>query len=911
MAVRISMAPAAAATLRGLPRGQRRALAARIDELSRIGLPPRAADGEPIDIPAGDHVLVGLPDERGTALVVLAIHARTRGWAGVVDVARRMSGSWRGGGGMGGWVRDLRRAARSLSRAPGYAVAAVLTLALGIGAAVGVFSVANGVLLQPLPYGDPDRVVTVWSRWVDFDQTWVSYEEYLNYRQQNRTLADAALYFTSSHTFTSTENPEEVRSAVVSPNLFSVLDVAPALGRAFTWEDGDTEAPVVLLGHDVWQRRFAADPAIVGQDVLINGLPFTVLGVMPAGFRVPEDYGSSAPSEVFFTTAIERDAPVQVPQNGGNHGYFMVARVADGAGLPEVESDLRAIAGRLEAEGIYPPEWGFRPVVLPVTRDVAGDAATTLPLLLGACLLVLLIACGNVANLTLARGDGRGREVSVRRALGAGRGRILRELLTESAVIALAAGALGTLLAAVGVRLLLGLSPASVPRSASVGIDPTVLLFALVASALAAILTGWYPARALARNDTAAALSAERGAGGAARGNRMRGLLVAAQMAMAVVLLTASGLMMRTFAGLLQVDLGFVTENVLTARITTPSASYAEPEDVARFWEDLLTRVRALPGVREAGAARLLPLASEMGDAGFNVVGHVTPPGQSTPAEWQFATPGYLEAMRIPVLRGRSFGPDDRRDAPAAMLINRAAVERYFAPGEEPLGARVATFAGDTATIVGIVGDVRHNGMTADIKPRWYRTPAQITSAGTLRRLTLVVRSERDPAALIEPVRAAVHDIDPRVALADVRTLEEVAGSALAQPRFALVLLGAFGALAFALALIGIYGVLAYAVSRRTQEIGLRMALGAAAPDVLRLVVGEGLGMAVAGVSVGVVLALASTRAMDSMLYGVDAQDPTTFVVVPLAFVLVAAVACLVPALRAARVDPGVALRHQ
>jgi predicted permease len=860
-------------------------------------------------VPAGDQLLMCVVHEQTNTVVVVTLVPREATSTGVVgQLARRRIRRLKGGGVMEG-TRQIRYAARSLLKAPGFTLTAVLTLALGIGASTAIFSVANGVLLKPLPYGSPDRVVTIWSQWAGFPKTWVSEPEYVNYWQQNRTLDDVALYFTSSHSFTSPENPELVGSGVVTPNLFDVLQVGPVVGRVFTWEEAMNEAPVVMLGHDVWQRRFNGDRGVVGRDVQVNGMAFTVVGVLPPGFVLPVDFGSSAPSEVFFSSPVERERAVQVPPNGGNHGYYSVARLREGVTIEEARTDIENVAGRLTAEGVYQASWNFRPLVLAVADDVVGTARGTILFLLGACAFVLLIACGNVANLLLSRADGRIRDIAVRRALGAGSGEIMRGLFLESALLAAAGGALGLVLAQLGIEALLAIDPEAVPRAASVGVDGSVLAFTAAVSALTAVMFGWIPAARVAGGGVASSL--HRGGRGTAAGagsNRTQGMLVASQMAMAVALLAAAGLTMRTFVALMQVDLGFRTEEVLTARLTVPSAGYPEMADVTGFWDELLRRLVETPGVSMAGAARLLPLDSQMGDSGFYPEGYQVAAGEMTSAEWQYVSSDYIEVMGIPLVEGRTFDAGDTADGQTVMMINQTAA-RHFWGERSPLGSRVATFGGDTAVVVGVVGDLRHNGVTAEIKPRYYRSLHQLNGPGSIRRMTVVVSAESRAEDLVEPLRGIVRSMDPTMPLSRVQTLEEITSSALAQPRFAMVLLAAFAALALVLSVVGVYGVLAYAVSRRTQEIGVRMALGAERGMVVGMVVKQGMKMALLGVCLGAVAAFGLTRLMEGMLYGVAPRDPLTMIGAPLLFCTVALAACWVPAARAARVPPTEALR--
>lgn len=908
---RVEFSRTAIDALRALERDEQRRVARRIGDLERAG-PPGRWDGDGrVAIPASDQVLLCTVDaERRRIVVITLVPSEADASKVVGQLALRQVKRWMGGGVVDA-IRNVRLAARSLRRSPGFSVSAVLTLALGIGASTAVFSVADGVLLEPLPYAEPDEVVTVWSQWTGAPKTWLSEEEYGNYRRQSSTLEDLALYFTSSHTFSSVENPELVGSAVVSPNTFSVLGVEPRLGRVFTWDEALGESAVVVLGHDIWQRRFGGDPGLVGATVEVNQIPFTVLGVLPEGFALPVDYGQPAPSAVFFPLGVDPEALGEVPPNGGNHGYYAVGRLAEGATVDEARAELEGIAGRLEAAGVYRESWNFRPLVFGVADDVSGSARGTIVLLLAACGFLLLIACGNVANLMLSRSDGRVRDVAVRRAMGASSGTIVRGLFLESALLAGVGGGLGVLLADLGIATLLSIDPDAVPRAASIGLDGSVMLFAIGISALTAVLFGWIPALRAARGGLAESLQrGGRGAGAQARGNRTRGLLVASQMAMAVVLLAGAGLTMRTFTELLGVDPGFDADEVLTARLTIPSATYGDYEALTGFWQELLRRLDETPGVARAAAARLLPLDSEIGTSGFRPVGYVPSEGEDMQAEWQFVTPGYFEVMGIAVEEGRGFEAGDRIDATPVMLLNRAAAERFWPQGGA-IGARVASLGGDTATVVGIVPDVRHNGIRETAQPRYYRSAYQLGGPGFIRRMTVTLKADGRAEDLVAPLRSVVRSLDPTLPLSRVQTVDEVMAGAVSEPRFAMVLLGAFALMAVALAVLGIYGVLAYTVSRRTQEIGVRMALGADRDEVVGMVVRQGMAMAVTGVGIGMAATFGLTRFMEEMLWNVSALDPLTLVVVPSVFVLVALAASWVPAARAARVQPVEALRYE
>lgn len=916
MAWNIELSPAAVAALRDLPREEQEYVARRIRHLEDAG-PPRETEGV-CAVPAGDQTLMCVADREGNRIVVVTLLSAEAAASGSVgQLIRTRVRQWitnvMGGGGMGGVLSDLRFAVRGLRRSPGFTVAAVLTLALGIGATAAIFSVANGVLLRPLPYGDADGVVTIWSSWSNFpDKTWVSESEYRYYYQENRTLDGVALYQTFNVNFTSPENPERVGAAAITPNTLSVLRVDPVLGRTFTWDEAQLQDSVVMLGYGVWQRRFGGDPEIVGTDVLVNGRSRTVVGIIPEGFVLPVDYGSASVSEVFYPYSIDVETPVQMPQGGGSHGSYMVARLRSGETAETALADLTGLIGRLEAVGTYSAERAFHPRVYPVKEDIVGTARGTILVLLGAVAFVLLIACGNVANLLLSRSEGRIREVAVRTALGAGRARIFRQLLTENLLLAGLGGVLGLGVAWVGVDALLTMDPDAVPRAGSVQVNGTVIAFTAGVSVLTAILFGVMPAWRVSRGRVGLSLHANsRGAGSKARSNRTQGLLVASQMAMVVILLTGSGLMIKTFIELLRIDPGFRAQNVLTLRITTPGSAYPDAPAVAGFYEELLRRVREVPGVRTAGAARILPLATTMGDAGFRPVWYQSAPNESTQADWQWATPGYFESMGIPLLKGRVFDGRDVVGGQSVVLVNESLARRYWG-ADDPVGSAVLAMGGDTAVVIGVVGDIRHNGIVADVKDRFYRPHAQVTrSLGSMRSMTLTIAGHGDARGLIEPIRRQIRTLDPSMPINEVATMDEVLSATVAQPRFAMVLLVAFAALALTLAVVGIYGVLAYAVSQRTQEIGVRLALGADTGQVVRMVVRQGMFMALTGVAVGTAVAWFASDLIAGMLYRVTPQDLTTFLAVPLVFSAVALLACWLPAARAARVRPAQALRYE
>ena len=923
----VELTNAAVDALWSLPRTDRAEIARRIDLLAEHGIPPSlrldADDAGPVALSVGSQVMVCLEDPGERRIYIASLRpqegpARTTIGGLFRHTLPRWLTEWTGGDGMGSIIQDIRFAVRSLRRSVGFTATAVLTLALGIGATAAIFSVANGVLLSPLPYGESEEVVTIWSSWNNFpDKTWVSVGEFRYYYQNNTALEDIALYNRFSVNFTSVDNPERVGASQITPNTLAVLGVEPLHGRVFTWEEAQDSVPPVLLGYGPFQRRFGGDPDIVGANVEINGQMVPVLGVLPEDFALPVDYGLSSPAEVYYPRYVDLADPTPVPTGGGSHGDYVAARMRPGETPASALADLERILDPLRADGTYAPERNFHPRLYAVKADIVGTANSTILVLLGAVGLVLLIACGNVANLLLSRSETRMREVAVRTALGAGRGRILRQLMTESLVLAGSAGFLGFVFAYLGVDALLAIDPNAVPRADAVSLDGTVVLFTMAVSLLTALVFGAVPAARVARSGLGKSLhEGGRGGGRTGKAHRLQGFLVALQMAMAVILLTGSGLMMKTFVGLLRIDPGFRAEDVLTMRVTAAQGRYPDGDAVARFYDEMLRRIGEVPGVRVAAAARQLPLASTMGDAGFNPVGYQPAPNESTQADWQWVTPGYFEAMGIPLLEGRTFDDRDRREGQPVVVINQTVARRYWG-NESSVGREVRASGGDTAVVVGVVGDLRHNGITNEVKARYYKVLSQVGVAGyegwsgSMRSMTLTVQTEGDPWTYLEAIRGEIREIDPTMPVAEVQTVDDVLSASVAQPRFAMVLLGAFAVIALSLAVVGIYGVLAYAVSKRTREIGIRLALGAERGQVTGMVVRQGMAMASAGVLVGTGIAWFTTRFMSSMLYEVTPQDPWTFVSVPLVFVGVAALASWLPAVRASRVRPAGALRYE
>jgi putative ABC transport system permease protein len=808
--------------------------------------------------------------------------------------------------------QDLRFGARLLARHPGFTAVAVVTLALGIGANAAIFSVVNAVLLRPLPWTDPGRAVMIWSKWTAFDKTWVASGEVVDYRRRARTLLEVAAWGEGQVNLTGSGDPERVAAASVTANTFSVLGVNPAIGRVFSSAEDVPKGPnVVVLGHALWSRRYSADTSIVGRSIQIDGRPYEVVGIMPAGFLLPTDFRNPQPSQLWVPQQLDPTS-----MDHGSHGLFAAARLQQGATVAQAAEELHGIAQAMTREGLYPAAMRFDTVTLSLEEEVVGGVRQSIWLLFGAVGFLLLIACANVANLLLARAEARQREIAVRAALGAGGRRMVRQLLTESLLLTSLSAIVGLGLAGAGVRLLAWWNPASIPRIAGVTVDFRVAVFTIAMALVTSVLFGLAPALRALRTGLVESLKdgSQNASSGSAR-QRFRNTLVVLEMALAVVLLVGAGLTLRSLWALQSTPLGLQPSNVLTMRVSLPAESYRSPEQVIGFYQRLMERVRQLPGVAGAGAARSLPLGSTIGDYGLTIEGFSPPPGTRPKGDWQIVTDGYLDAMGERVVRGRGFTPTDSSDGMLVALVNEELVRRYF-PGRDAIGGRMQIGGGGPrpwVTIVGIVGNVRHNGLTDPVKEKFYipHTQWHKSAGNAVRGMNLVIRSSSSPSALTAPVRDAIRALDPNLPIADVRTMEEVVSATLSTPRFTGVLLGMFALLAVVLSAIGIYGVLSYLVSRRTREIGIRMAIGAGRAQVLRMVLGSGLSLSLTGAGIGLVLAVGVGRLMRSVLHDVAPNDPATFLFVAVTLPSIALLASAVPAWRATRVDPIVALKTE
>ena len=872
-------------------------LAARADDFIRLGMPTDAAIAEARRRFAG---------ERGAVDA-----ARRRLWSSAQLREDRMQTHDR----IDAMRQDIRYALRGLRAHPGFAAAIILTLALGIGANSTIFSVVNAVLLRPLPYGDPDRAVVVWNRWTGWPRTWLSTPELYDYAGRTEIFESLSAYTTGSLNLTSDGEPERLLVGVFDVRMLPVLAVRPLIGRNFTAAEDAPRGPLaVLLSEELWRRRFAADPGILGRRLELSGRSYTVVGVLPAGFCLPTEFTNDR-AQLFVPLQLgppnERDR--------GSHGFNAVARLRPGVTVARAEARLAAYLTELRAaHSEYGPDFGI--TLVPVTEQVWGPVRPLLLVLVGAVGFVLLIGCANVANLLLARASARQQELSIRAALGAGRSRLVRQLLTESIVQALAGGVLGLLLAVLGVRLVGSLAASTLPRGDRLTIDATVLAYTAALSIVTGVLFGLAPVLYVLRGGLQERLRQGRGASGGASG-RVRQLLVALEVSLAVVSTVGAALMVHSFARLVRVPLGFQPAAALTFRVAPPQNKYPTSTSVRGFFTQLLGELRALPGVRAAGAVNALPLATTLGDWSFFIEGRdKQSAGEHMPsADWQAVTDGYFEAMEIPVLHGRGFSPGDRVGSGPVVVVNALAA-RTFWPNESALGRRLRLGGGaDTSwrEVVGVVADVKHKGLDQETRPELYLPHGQILSgipdsAGAVPRpMTVVIRSSIDPATLTASARRIVQSIDASLPIAQVRTLDAVFDRSIAVPKLAMICLLSFGVLSLALSAIGVYAVIAYWVARRRSEIGIRIALGARPRDVVRLVVVQGMMPALFGLAAGAGAAWGATRLMEKILFEVSARDGLSFAVAIVTLGTIALAATIFPARRAASVDPITALRTE
>ena len=811
--------------------------------------------------------------------------------------------------------QDVAHAIRGLIKSPGFAAASLITLALGIGATSAIFSVVKAVLMTPLPYAEPDRRVQIFARWTAFDKTWLSNQEIVDFQTMASTLSAVAGWNSGQQNLTGDGEPIRVGVGFVTANLFDVLGVRPLLGRVISTEEDAPQGPqAAVLGYPLWQSRYGGDPAVIGRTLMINDTPVQIVGVMPEGFRLPTDFTDEAAEPTQLWRPMQWD-PANLQR--GNHGFYAVATLASGQTAASATDELRAIAQRLTEQGAYPVQMKFSAFAVSLDEEIRGSVRPAMWLLMGAVGFLLMIACANVANLLLVRGDARLREMAVRTAVGAAPDRLVRQLLTESIVLALLGAGLGLALAAVGLRVLMTVDPTSLPPLAPVKLDWTVVMFTLVLGVVTTIVFGLAPALRTLRVNLVDSLREGGQATVGGHRQRLRSLLVVAEVSLAVVLVIGAGLMVRSLSALGRIDLGFNPENVLTMRVSVPAARYDTPEKVVDFYRLLNERVRALPGVQSAGFVRVLPLATTIGDYGLDIEGFQESPGVNAKGDWQIATDGSFEAMGARLMRGRWFAPSDTRQSQAVAVINETMARTYWKNPEDAIGGQIRVGSGmdrPYLTVVGMVADERHNGVTGIVKEKFYVPHSQwhiATSGSVIRGGFVVVRTTGDPMALAASVRNEIRALDPNLPVANIRPMTEVVSTSLATPRLTGFLMGTFAAIALTLAAVGIYGVLSYLVARRTHEIGIRLAVGADRMQVLTMVLKQGLSLAAGGIAIGMIAAFALTRLMQSLLYEVRPSDPVTFAAVSLALVAVALVASALPAYRATRVSPLIALRTE
>jgi putative ABC transport system permease protein len=809
-------------------------------------------------------------------------------------------------------LRDIHYGIRGLLKRPGFTTIAVVTLALGIGANTAIFSVVNAVLLRPLPYVGSEQLVMPWGRRTDSEErTNVSYPDFVDWQAQTNTLEYIAAYNSAGALLREGDaDPQLIEGAAVSADLFPLLKVTPVLGRSFTRaEDQPNAAPVIVMGYDLWQKRFSADPNIAGKQIKLGTMSATVLGVMPPDFRFPATATKTEFLRPLASALGERT------QRRSSYSLRVVARLKPGVSASTAESEMRAIGGQLEQQ--YPDE-GFRlgARFISLHDAVTWGSKTPLLVLLGAVGFVLLIACANVANLSLARAAARHREMAIRAALGAGRRRVMRQLLTESLLLSLLGGALGLFVAWWGVHFLLASSPLDLPRVKDVGLDTNVLAFTAAISVLTGVIFGLAPALQASRADLQHSLKdGGRNATSDVLRSRVRSVLVVVEVALSLVLLVGAGLLGRSFVLLNEVRPGFEPEHVLTTDLSLAKAKYPKPEQQQARFAEIVSRTAAIPGVEAAAVIYPLPLGGDSNSGTFLISGRPVPRNEDKPtSSHRVISPDYFRTLTIPVNRGRPFDARDNLHSPPVLIVNETFARRYF-PGTEALGQHIIIEGelGDKVLpppreIVGVVGDVRHESLDASSGPEYYVPFTQAPAAF----MSLVLKSSTDqPSSLAPSLREAIKQSDKDQYVAAIQPMTNLVSESVARRRFNALLTGLFAVVALVLASIGIFGVLNYSVAQRTQEMGLRVALGAQTRDVLRLVLGQGVRLILVGLALGLLASFALTRLLAGMLFGVTATDPMTFVAVSFFLAGVALLACYIPARRATRVDPLVALRYE
>jgi putative ABC transport system permease protein len=810
-------------------------------------------------------------------------------------------------------LQDLRYGFRMLIQKPAFTFIIVIALAIGIGATTAIFSVVNAVLLRPLSFNAPDKIMMVWNteETEKADQFGVSYPDFIDWRERNQSFEQLAAYSTRDFTMTGAGEPVRLRGAMVTGDLFPILGVAPRLGRFFLSEEDKPGARAAILSHRMWQQHFASDPQVCDKAITLNGQSYTVVGVMPAGFAFPVQ--NDPVIDFWMTTAILQEGAAPLTVQRGNHALEVIGRLKDGATLEQAQADMSAIAGTLGSQ--YPDtnsQFGAR--VAPLQNELVRDVRPALLILFGAVGCVLLIACVNVANLLLVRATTRQKEIAIRTALGATRLRVIRQLLTESLLLSFVGGVLGLLLAMWGMDLLIAIAP-GLPRAGEITIDAKVLGFTALIALATGIFFGIAPALQVSRTELTQTLKeGGRTSGAGAHRNRVRSMLIVFEIAIALMLLVGAGLFINSFLRLQKVNPGFDTNNALSFRIGLPDVRYPEAQQKIAFYKQLASRIESLPGVKNVAYTTALPLSGQRGGVGFSIEGEPSIAGRPFPydADYRTVSPGYFNAMGIQLISGRDFDERDETMSNPVVIINEMLAKRFFA-NQNPLGKRInPSFGIDNRgilmrEIVGVVGNLKHSSLSAETQPEVYIAYKQ----NPRPTMMFVIRANNDPNSLVAAIREETRSLDSLLPIYNVKTFDQYLSASVAQPRFNTLLLGVFAGVALILTIVGLYGVTSYSVTQRSHEIGVRMALGATSRDVLALIIKQGMGLTLTGVALGLVGAFALTRVAESLLFGVTATDPLTFIAVSALLIGVSIAACAVPARRATKVDPMIALRYE
>jgi predicted permease len=817
-------------------------------------------------------------------------------------------------------TKDLRYAVRTLSKSPGFTLAAILSLAIGMGANTSIFSIINALLLRPLPYKDADRLVILWNRspGLNITEDWFSTAQYFDIKTRHSGFEQVAIAIGGNYNLTGKGDPERVGTIRVSSNLLPMLGQAAAAGRVFLAdEDSPGKPATAVLSYGMWVRHYGSDPHMIGKSVRLNGIPCEVVGIMPRSFALPREVLPTLDGAEQADILLPLPLPLDAAQNRDHEDYNIMGKLRPGVSIAQAQAEMNTITARLRRDfpQTYPPNGGLTFGIVPLLEQVVGEVRPTLFVLLGAVGLVLVIACANVANLLLARAVARQKEIAIRTAMGASRFRIVLQLLTESVLLSLGGGAIGILFAYWSLHWIHIFGPKSVPRISAIGIDSEALLFTLLLSLFSAVLFGLAPALRISRLNLHATLKdASRGSAGTSavwgRGNNLRCLLVIFEVALCVMLLIGAGLLIRSFARLQNVSPGFNPSNVLTLELTMSGPKYKDSQVVVSTYRELWSRLERLPGVSASGAVTAIPLSQMFAWGPITVEGRVPPPGENfINADERMVSGHYFPAMGIPLLAGRFFNDQDNATNPKVVLVDQYMAQQLW-PNQDPLGKRIHLGGVNTAspwvTVIGVVGRVKQYTLDSDSRIAFYLSQTQYPT----RAMNVVLRSAADPTALTSAVKQQIHELDSDLPLYNVRTMEQRLDESLAPRRFSMLLLVLFACLALALATVGTYGAVAYLVNQGTREIGIRIALGATQSGIVHLVARKGMALALSGVAIGLAGAFALTRLMRTLLFGVGPTDPLTFVTISLVLTIVALLASYLPAHRAAQIDPIVLLRY-